>query len=95
MIRKSIFWSKLIVPERKRKYITNRVTVPKIKKIVKKSFEELKNLKIAEVSWANYATLGFKLSDGQECEAGKDHEWMRIYKFNPDIKITRIETIIN
>jgi hypothetical protein len=69
-----------------------------MKTIGEKSIDELRDLKFAKVFYQGYATLGFKLSDGQKCKSGDGsrtnwHQFKK--KFNPTKKITRVETIVN
>ncbi len=70
------------------------VTVPDMQKLEDKSAEELKNLAITQVLWNGVSTLSFTLSDGQKCSVGK-RGITNSYTFNPNLKITRVEVIID
>ena len=59
------------------------------------TLHELRNLKITEIMWFYSDTLGFKLSDGQNCTTGNYSEVNKSYVFDPSTKITKIECILD
>ena len=93
MILKSIIKSQRIIVIGNNTAINNVMVsvIPKFSdkgvKGVHKSLETFKNLRITQVKWNKSATLGFTLSDGQSCKAGK-LDFKRTHNFNPTKKIT-------
>ena len=89
----SIIKSKRIIGKCVEMFISTRITVPNMSKIIHKSFQELRNLQITKVEWCDKLFLGFTLSDGQTCNAGQ-YNFNQSHVFDPAKKTTCIETII-
>jgi len=70
------------------------VSLPDVKKLVEKSLEEIRNLTFTKVRWSGISTLGFTLNDGTNCKVGT-LPFFKSHTFDPDKKITRIESIID
>ena len=73
--------------------VKGTLSCPDLTTLAENSWEELRNLKITQLHWFIIYSLGFTLSDGQTCKAGK-HDFQNSHFFDPTKKITRIECII-
>ncbi len=95
-ILKSIVKSKRIIPNNLVEDITGTVVLSDMLSLAKRSLEELRKLRIIKVKWIGIATysLGFTLSDGQTCKAGRNGFSER-HTFDPAKKITKVECIIS
>ena len=71
------------------------VSSPNILSLRNKNWEELRDLNIAKVQWYHHFTFGFTLSDGQSCKAGTTYDFKKSHSFDPNKKITKVETIIH
>ena len=73
------------------------MTIPEVKNLTNKNMRELKKLTITKVSESNNLDmLGLTLYDGQSCSVklGK-RLFYKSYIFDPQKKITMVETIVN
>ncbi len=70
------------------------MNVPDMATLANLTWEELRQLQIAWVGWYGIETVGFRLNDGQSCKAGAE-QFGYSYNFDPNKKITRIESIVD
>ena len=67
--------------------------VPEMQTITIKSLEELRKLRIKQVSWNNAFTLGLTLSDAQTCKAGSNYS--SHHTFDKTDKIIKVKCIVH
>ena len=69
------------------------MNIPDLTTLANKSWQDLRNLTIAQVKYHSYYSLGFVLNDGQSNKGGLDN-FTSSHTFDPTKNITRIECII-
>ena len=85
-----------MIPKNVVKDVTGRVEFPDMNKLAHFTKDELKELKITEVSWNDVMTytFGLKLNDDQNCKAG-NLEFEHTHGFDITKKITKVEVIFD
>ena len=95
IILNSITKSKPINGKNAIEYITGHVQVPDKARLLDKTLEEIRDLRISQVQWYANRTLGITLSDNQFCKTGTYRDIKDSHFFDPTKKITKIECIID
>jgi hypothetical protein len=94
----SLVKSKQLLGEKPIDPHSGKIVFPGIEIFAKKSFEELKNLKITKIEAHidNIHTFGMTLSDGLSCKAGTEYpNYNNCFYIDPTKPIAKIEMIMH